>query len=481
NAMLLKLKTADRQGKEFQAGLNAIGYSAEQLKADIEKDAEGALIKFLERLRGVKKEELAGVLSDLFGMQYSDDVALLVSGLDQYKKALKETADESKFAGAMQKEFENRAKTTANQLQLLKNNLAASAINIGTVFLPAVNSIVGAVTPVLGVLGKVAEKFPTATKVAGGLAIGFIGLKIASMGVRWGFSWIADGAGMAYRAMMLLRPSVLMTTIEMHKQKAAAIGSAIAIRAKTAALWIAGAASKAYAIGSTLVVGATRAIATAFRLMGAAIISNPIGLAITALAIGAALIIANWGKVKAFFIGIWQSIQSFLQGFNLFSVGQKIIGSLWEGITSMASKPIEAVSGIAKKIRNLLPFSPAKEGPFKDLHKVNIVGTIAETMKPTPMVSAMENAMLGVRAVLQPITQPVRQMFEPARQMMPAMAGGYGASAMPLIQITQNLTFNGNVDRTTAKQVAAQTASATEDAVRRVIERYFANKARKEW
>jgi TP901 family phage tail tape measure protein len=518
NAMLMKLKTADRQGKEFQAALNAIGYSAEQLKADIEKDAEGALIKFLERLKGVKKEELAGILSDLVGMQYSDDLALLVSGLDQYKRALKETQDETRFAGAMQKEFENRAKTTANQLQLLKNNLTASAISIGNVFLPAVNSVVGAVTPVLGAMGKVAEKFPTITKVVGGLAIGFIGLKIASMGVRWGFSWIADGAGMAYRAMTMLRPSVFMATVEMHRQKAAAIGSAIAIKARSAAVWTAGSALKAYAIGSTLVVRAMRAVTIASRFMGAAIISNPIGLAITALAVGATLIIMNWSKVKAFLGTFWEGIKTiwsaavgwvgsaidwlgqkwktvlnaflwvnpitmpimalnklvqFVSSINLFQAGQKIIGSLWEGIVSMAEKPVGAVKNIVGKMRNLLPFSPAKEGPFRDLNKVNIGGTIAETIKPAPVVSAMSNVMSSAKAVLQPIAQP--------SGLMPAMATGYGGPAMPAIQITQQFYIQGSPDDTAIKKIASQTYTASEDAIMRVIEKYFTNKARKEW
>ncbi|MBI4691694.1 MAG: phage tail tape measure protein [Nitrospirae bacterium] len=139
NALLLKLKTADKQGTDFQNALASMGMSAKGLKQNIERDAQGALVNFLETLSKVKKSEQMGVMSDLFGAMYADDIALLVGGLDQYRQALKETADESRFAGAMQKEFENRAKTTANNIQLLKNNLSVVAINIGNTLLPALN------------------------------------------------------------------------------------------------------------------------------------------------------------------------------------------------------------------------------------------------------------------------------------------------------------------------------------------------------
>lgn len=48
----------------------------------------------------------------------------------------------------------------------------------------------------------------------------------------------------------------------------------------------------------------------------------------------------------------------------LFESGKKIISGLIDGIKSMFSSAKNAVSGFLSGIRNLLPFSPAKEGPF---------------------------------------------------------------------------------------------------------------------
>ncbi|GHU20756.1 hypothetical protein FACS189472_12640 [Alphaproteobacteria bacterium] len=49
--------------------------------------------------------------------------------------------------------------------------------------------------------------------------------------------------------------------------------------------------------------------------------ANPIGAAITALAVGATLIIANWEKVKEFFTTIWDSIKPIWEKFSKFATG----------------------------------------------------------------------------------------------------------------------------------------------------------------
>ena len=63
---------------------------------------------------------------------------------------------------------------------------------------------------------------------------------------------------------------------------------------------------------------------------------------------------------------VGSSIMSAVAGFPsmLFESGKKIIGGLIDGIESMFASAKNAVSGLLSGIRNLLPFSPAKEGPF---------------------------------------------------------------------------------------------------------------------
>lgn len=51
-------------------------------------------------------------------------------------------------------------------------------------------------------------------------------------------------------------------------------------------------------------------------------------------------------------------------GARLYSAGQNIMNQLIDGIKSAASRVYDVVEGVVEKVRNLLPFSPAKEGPL---------------------------------------------------------------------------------------------------------------------
>ena len=53
-------------------------------------------------------------------------------------------------------------------------------------------------------------------------------------------------------------------------------------------------------------------VATGLRLVATAALANPVGVLIGALVLGATLLIANWGRVAPFFLGLWAEIK---QGF----------------------------------------------------------------------------------------------------------------------------------------------------------------------
>ncbi len=180
NAMLNKLNTADKQGKKFQKGLEAIGFSAKGLKKAIAKDANGAILMFLEQIKKFDKQKQMGILSDLFGMEYSDDIALLISGLDNYKKALKLTANKQNYLNSMQKEFENRSNTTENKLQLLKNSLNSIAISVGTLLLPAVKTAADWFKWLADKVEGLSQKYPTLTTVLTSAVVGLGAFSVAT-------------------------------------------------------------------------------------------------------------------------------------------------------------------------------------------------------------------------------------------------------------------------------------------------------------
>ncbi len=114
------------------------------------------------------------------------------------------------------------------------------------------------------------------------------------------------------------------------------------------------------------------------------------------------LIYKHWDQLAPYFSKVWMDVKKVFWGLvtwfvglhlKMYDAGRNIVMSIWNGIKSMASKPVEAIMNIVKNMRDLLPFSPAKTGPFKDLHKIKIVETLAASIKAPPMVGAMRNVL----------------------------------------------------------------------------------------
>lgn len=124
-----------------------------------------------------------------------------------------------------------------------------------------------------------------------------------------------------------------------------------------------------------------------------------------------------WNGLSAFVgsIGetIWLGIQKdvqrvldFLTSINLTETGANIVNTIVAGIKSMASAPVDAMRTIVQKVRNLLPFSPAKDGPLRDLHRVKLVETVADAVRPAPLVNAMSNAAGLAMNAMQAVPMP---------------------------------------------------------------------------
>src|SRR5690606_3980606 len=65
------------------------------------------------------------------------------------------------------------------------------------------------------------------------------------------------------------------------------------------------------------------------------------------------------------------------EAMEFFKAGQKIVQSIIDGIKSKIEDIGGAMTQVAQKARNFLPFSPAKEGPLKDIMDVKWGETIS--------------------------------------------------------------------------------------------------------
>lgn len=136
---MLSLTAGGAATASQKKALRALKISPKQLAADMQKDAKGAMLKVLDSLAKVPKAKQAAVMTALFGKESLAAIAPLLTNLDLLRKNFEKVADAQVYGGSMQKEYASRAATTANNIQLFKNKMAAVSITIGDMFLPAIN------------------------------------------------------------------------------------------------------------------------------------------------------------------------------------------------------------------------------------------------------------------------------------------------------------------------------------------------------
>ncbi|WP_341820856.1 phage tail tape measure protein [Wolbachia endosymbiont (group A) of Myopa testacea] len=285
NNFLSKLQTAREQSPEFHDALDEMGTSIEELEQTIKKNPPEAILQFLETLKKIDDQERAGILMNLFGAGFQDDIALLVGSLDIYKKAIEHLADKEKYNASMQDEFNNRANTTANKLRLLRNAIAEVGMNLGSVMLPTLNAVAGCLKTITEHIALFAEKHPTLTTAIMSTLAALISLKITAVGLGYGFTLLGSTI-FGLKANLLGVFSFLSATV-------------------------------------------FPAVITGLRAVTLAVMSNPIGLLIANLVTGAALVITNWQKVKEFFASFWKSIvRPIGEAFSW--IGESVFGKVLE-------------------------------------------------------------------------------------------------------------------------------------------------------
>ncbi|GFR28367.1 phage tail tape measure protein, partial [Trichonephila clavata] len=297
------------EAKDLMAGINIASGAARQFGLEIEQIA-GLVNAFV--MLGKQPKKAAEMINALW-TGAEDDIALLLENSEVYGKVLDLLADKKKRTNSLEEEFNDRVSTTANQLRLLKNSIAEVGMNLGSAVLP--------------ILKPIAE----------------------------GLKWFIYGNSLEFSSKS---NSSIFCSIA-YAIPAVITGLSV-LKVTTLSL-----ATKAFPLLSL----ALSAVVGGFRILTAAMISNPIGAVIAAIATGATLIITNWQKVKNFFSSIWEYIKSIV----------KPIGEMfsWMGGT---------VGSIFGKV--------AENSPLKEFEKRKSIAEIH-----TPLKSSISNNLLNNSAI----------------------------------------------------------------------------------
>lgn len=343
NSLYRVLATADNIGTKTESAFAKLGISGAFLKQASFDDPQKALDMFLQRISKLDQKEQMGVLVDIFGREFADDMATLVGGLDTYKEALKNAGDEAK-KGSLQREFDTRAATTENSIILMKNAFNSLAVNLGSVFLPAISWVSAGISYLVNSITYITGLVPGLNGVLGGLIATFLLAKPAVLAYAIAKNYLKD-------CTILLKSALIKTRIHLLAFRNSCILSNITLKAKTVTTTIYTTSLKALSFVLGGLNKVFKAVAIGIRVLSMAMMSNPIGLILGGIAIVAGLIIANWDKVKSWFKSfiewlkpVWEPIYNVIKA--VFDKCALVFTSFKDIIMSVASPLAEFLNSI---------------------------------------------------------------------------------------------------------------------------------------
>lgn len=258
--MMLALVAGESATKSQNAAYKELGLDSKKIAKQMQKDANGTMLEVLKAVAKLDKYKQAAVLGTLFGKESLGSIAPLLTNMGALEKNLGMVADKTKYAGSMNAEYAARAATTANNIQLFKNKVAALAIHIGSILLPPLNQL-------LGFMGTLVTKVTAWAQHNPALASSITKIAVGVIAVTGGLSILALGIVTIFGPLAMLR--MTLTTLGFS-----------------------------------------------FGALGA--IFSPVGLIIlgvvAAIAGAAYLIYKNWGTITGFFSNIWSQVKTAFNG-----------------------------------------------------------------------------------------------------------------------------------------------------------------------
>ncbi len=416
NALTAYGNTASSMGKNLNDMIEAVADAAtgefERLKEfGIKASSQGSKVTFT--FQGVKTT-----------------VGKNAKEIENYLK----TVGNTKFAGGI----EAQSKTIYGQLSTLKDNFIMAAATAGKVFIPAINAIFQRIAPLIEKIQVFIEKHPILIKWIGMLAVALLAVGTAMKVVSFGIGGIqAAGNAISFLGKILLGSPIILIIAAIAGAAYLIYKNWDKIKEWFANLWqgvknvfnAAVEGIKFYLINFTPIgliykhwdkiknffsniwKGAKSAFNTGVNFIKNILLNfTPVGL-----------IYKYWGPITAWFGKIWDGIKTKFNdaiawiaglGSRFLEAGKNIIKSIWEGMKSAWNDLKNWFSEKMEDIRAYLPFSPAKKGALRDIHRIKLFETIAAGAKPAPLLNAVRNATRNTASYLQ---NPEVNSFVPSR------------------------------------------------------------------
>lgn len=163
--------------------LAMLGFDPMALAKDMQRDAGGTLFKVLGKIGTQDKDKQAAVISQLFGEEVVGAVSKLTANTDLLRKAMRLAGDEAAYAGSMESEYQNKAKTRQAMLDRAGAKVDRMIINVGDLFLPLMDEVVEPLGDLAASGAKLMETSEAARETAGWLVKAGAGLLALKAGI----------------------------------------------------------------------------------------------------------------------------------------------------------------------------------------------------------------------------------------------------------------------------------------------------------
>ncbi|MDE7064979.1 MAG: hypothetical protein K2O70_05840, partial [Desulfovibrionaceae bacterium] len=400
--------------------------------------------------------------------------------------------------------------TTGGSLRRMRSAFEDLGIAVGNVFLPTIAKGADALGGLALKASALVERFP---KLAGAVAhagAGIVGLAVGSLILGYAINTVKTGLNMARGAMLLFSGAQTVTagttrTLTVWQQisrlatlswKDALTGSRAAIvglagrvaafagiqRGATMSTVAFTVAQKVMAAGSAIASGALRVLGMAVRFA-----MGPLGIILTALTLGAGLIIDNWDTVGPYFTAVWDGITG-------------TFSAAWDFIKGIIDKVAAGIGRIGEKIDDIPVLGSAKRGLGKawdwafgddgDKQAAGVAQTArtAQTAVPTPAtappkptakgpdmpaLTARESitpATMGVNALVPQRAEREAGHSRSRKSVNEPVPGLSDLNAQGGTSVTVPMTFTVyGLDAATFRQKMKECTSDFEAIVRRVV------------
>ena len=341
NAFMRALTKGGSMTDLQKAAFGNLGFDALQLQKDVQKNAPKTIFAVLEAVKTKLPKELQmQYLTAMFGEEGARAMGPMLANTEKLRENFDLVAESEKYAGSMEKEFLSRRATTSNALELASNAMSYFARAVGD--------------PMLGTLKERALDFVKLGEAAG------TWIKENQTLVKW-FLYISGVVLSCVAVFHMLRVAffvlgapvlkLITTGMKLYEGLLLIRGGLSTNTAAIKAYSFAMSVWKGGILVATKALGGLKVAATAAGSAMKFMFTNPIGMAITAIAtlvLAGIYLYKNWDEVKAKLIELWTAFEEKFPGLaaTMKNIYEGSIKPTIDGIKTTFQGLISFISGV---------------------------------------------------------------------------------------------------------------------------------------